>query len=421
LENSVPVDVRSGESPRKLSCIPVEIFLGRSLCLALLALVSGCAGARPVAKGPSSARGATAIAVPRTVITPENTASIPELYQQALALGSSGEHARAALELQRIHDLDPEGELADDALFQSASEHDLAGALDSAALGYQQLARRYPKSELVGSALVRATRLLMRLDQWPRAGELSDLALSGSRELGPLEHITVYAAAALARLEQGDEHAALTFIEKGRAVIDQYQLDAAGRLPLELAPLYFSLGELRRRRAERIVFEPLPPNFADALERRCQLLLDAHSAYSDAMRAYDVHFSAIAGYRVGELYERLHQDVMRITPPASADTEEKRVLFEAAMRLRYAVLLEKAQKFMEHTLGWVERNGERSPWVEKTHEAIADIRAAVRREEAALAALPYPRATVEAALLDLQRRTEEKKKLEALPGSRPRR
>jgi tetratricopeptide (TPR) repeat protein len=399
----------------------VEIFLGRSLCLALFALASGCVGARPIAQAPSPVGEARGFAVPRTVITPERAASIPELFQQALALGSSGEHARAALEFQRIHDLDPAGELADDALFQSASEHDLAGELDAAALVYQQLARRYPKSELVSSALVRAIRILMRLDQWPRAGELSELALSGSRELGPLERITVYAASALARLERSDEHAASTFIEKGRALIDEYQLDAAGRLPLELAPLYFSLGELRRRRAERIVFEPLPPSFADALERRCQLLLDAHSAYSDAMRAYDVHFSAIAGYRVGELYERLHQDVMRITPPATADTEEKRILFEAAMRLRYAVLLEKAQKFMEHTLGWVERNGEHSPWVEKTHEAIADIRAAAKREEAALAALPYPRATVEAALLDLQRRSDEKKKLEALPGSAPRR
>ena len=52
---------------------------------------------------------------------------------------------------------------------------------------------------------------------------------------------------------------------------------------------------------------------------------------------------------------------------------------------------------------------------------IAEIREATRREEAALAALPYPRATLEAALLDLQRRTEEKKKRDALPASGSRR
>lgn len=418
-------------SPLRLFCIPVEIFLGRRqwLGLTLFALATACSAARPIAPPASSASKPQEFSVPRTVVTPERAESIPELYQRAIALGASGEHARAALEFQRIHDLDPEGELADDALFQSSSEHDLSNALERAALGYEQLARRYPQSELAFASLVRATRLLARLDQWQRAGELSELALSREhqreRELGPLERVTLYAASALWRLEQDDERAAQTFIEKGRAVIDEYQLDAAGRLPLELAPLYFSLGELRRRRGERIVFQPLPPDFADALERRCQLLLDAHSAYSDAMRAYDVHFSAIAGYRVGELYEKLHQDVMRLTPPASADTEEKRRLFEAGMRLRYTVLLEKARKFMEHTLGWVERNGEHSVWVDKTHEAILEIREATKREEAALAAIPYSRATLEAALLDLQRRSEEKAKekekarLKGSPGAKP--
>ncbi|HWA71386.1 MAG TPA: hypothetical protein VG937_03590 [Polyangiaceae bacterium] len=359
---------------------------------------------------PSSAAHTTKFSVPRTVITPEQTTSIPELYQHALKLAESGAHSEAAVEFARVHELDADGELADDALFQCASERDQAGALENAALTYEQLARRYPTSELAVLALVRATRIFARLDQWQRAGELSNRALASQRPLGPLESISVYSASALSRLEQDDERGAESFIEKGRALVDEYRLDAAGTLPLELAPLYFALGELRRRRGERIQFDPLPPNFADALERRCQLILDAHSAYSDAMRAYDVHFSAIAGYRVGELYEQLHKDVMRVTPPASADTEEKRQLFEAAMRLRYAVLLDKARQFMEHTLGWVERNGEHSLWVEKTHEAIADIREASRREQAALAALPYPRATLEAALADLQRRSQEKEK-----------
>jgi hypothetical protein len=388
----------------------VEIFACRGLGLSLLILASGCAaspGARPAA---SSAARVNEVSVPRTVITPEQTSSIPELYQRAVELAATGAHARAAEEFARVYELDVDGELADDALFQCASEQDQAGALSNAGLTYEQLARRYPSSELAVIALVRATRIFARLDQWQHAGELSQRALASQRALGPLESITVYGASALARLEQEDERGAESFIEKGRALVDEYRLDAAGTLPLELAPLYFALGELRRRRGERIRFDPLPANFADALERRCQLILDAHSAYSDAMRAYDVHFSAIAGYRVGELYEQLHKDVMRVTPPPSADTEEKRQLFEAAMRLRYAVLLDKARQFMEHTLGWVERNGEHSPWVEKTHEAIAEIREASRREQAALAALPYSRATLEAALADLQRRAQEKEK-----------
>ena len=84
--------------------------------------------------------------------------------------------------------------------------------------------------------------------------------------------------------------------------------------------MYFALGELRRMRAERIHFVPVPENFGAALEQRCQLLLDSQSAYSDAMRAYDSHWSAMAGYRVGELYQKLHEELMQVPAPKAADT-----------------------------------------------------------------------------------------------------
>ncbi|MFZ5895260.1 MAG: tetratricopeptide repeat protein [Myxococcota bacterium] len=342
--------------------------------------------------------------MPRTVVTPESASSIPELYARATDLAQKGQHAEAAREFARIVSLDPSGELADDALFQAGSEHDEAGAFTDAAAAYKQLARRYPESELRTAALVRATRLLAHVESFRDAGELAQHVLSEKVELGPFERVVLYGASALSRLDQDDEQGAQALIEKGREVIDAHQLAAAGRISRDLSALYFALGELRRRRAERIVFQPTPPNFAAVLEQRCQLLLDAESAYSDSMRAYDAHWSTMAGYRVGELYEKLHEDLMRVTPPASADTLQKRQLFEGAMRLRYAILLEKALKMMEHTLAMAARTGEHSAWVEKSEKAKASIEQAMKREDAALAALPYSRATLQHALDMLQRR-----------------
>jgi tetratricopeptide (TPR) repeat protein len=342
--------------------------------------------------------------VPRTIVTSKDASSIPELYAHAGELARRGEHLEAAREFERVFALDPDGALADDALFQAASEQDEASLFAASAASYQKLARRFPKSELRTAALVRTTRLLAYLESFREAGDIAEHLLAAKPELGPFEYVVLYGASALARLGQDDEQAAQAFIEKGRAVIDAHQLDAAGRVSRDLSALYFALGELRRRRAERIVFQPTPADFAAALEQRCQLLLDAESAYSDAMRAYDAHWSAMAGFRVGELYERLHRDLMQVTPPPSADTLAKRQLFEGAMRLRYAILLEKALKMIEHTLSMSERTGERSAWVEKSREAHADIERAMKREQAALSTLPYSRATLEQALLDLQRR-----------------
>jgi tetratricopeptide (TPR) repeat protein len=366
------------------------------------ALLLGCAAARPQSSDPSAK--VTTLAVPRTVITPEAASSLPEMYRQAEELGRSGRHSEASRAFHRVFELEPNGELADEALFQSAVEHHLAGELEPALVDYEQVARLFPDREFSLSAVVRATTLSVHLEHYQRAAELAQRALAAEARLSAEERVLIYAASALGRLEQNDEKSAESFIEKGRELIDARQLDVAGKLSYELAPLYFALGELRRRRAERIVFVPTPPNFAEVLERRCQLLLDAQSAYSDTWRAYDAHWSAMAGFRVGELYERLHQDLMHIEPPTSADSEQKRQLFEGAMRLRYAILLEKASGMMEHTLAMAERTKELSPWVDRARVAKAEIGEAMKREQAALDKLPFSRATLQSALDDLQRK-----------------
>lgn len=375
-------------------------------CMAMLACVAALGCAAPASPPARAASPPSSVVVPRTVITPESTTSVPELFQQASVLAAEGRHLEAASKFQRVVELEPRGELAHEALFQLAVEAHHAGQLERALAAYEENVRRFPDRDRSVLALVRAIAISLHLERWQRAGELAQVALASESSLGPLSRVQVYAGGALSRLAADDEKGAEWFIEKGRALIDEQRLDAAGRISEELAPLYFALGELRRRRGERIVFVPTPKNFAEVMESRCQLLLDAQSAYSDSFRAYDAHWSSMAGFRVGELYERLHRDLMAIEPPVLADTDEKRRLFAAAMRLRYAILLEKAAGMLQHTLTMAQRTGEASPWVERSRVTMAEIRAAQQREQEALAALPYSRATLEAALQELATRSQ---------------
>jgi hypothetical protein len=256
---------------------------------------------------------------------------------------------------------------------------------------------------LTREALVRAVRLHCFLEQWARAGAAADLLLANRNELRPLERIVAHGGKALAVLHEGNLERATEHVDRGRAIILEERLDAAGTLPRDLAQLYFALGEIRRVLAERIRFQPLPRDFVAALEERCQLLLDAQSAYSDAMRAYDAHWSAMAGYRVGELYQRLHQDLMAIEPPPTADTVARRQLFEAAMRLRYSVLLDKALAMMQHTRQMATNTGEQSHWVRQAEASERAIEQAQRAERAALLRLPYTREQLER---ELERQAE---------------
>jgi hypothetical protein len=121
------------------------------------------------------------------------------------------------------------------------------------------------------------------------------------------------------------------------------------------------------------------------------------------MRSYDAHWSAMAGYRVGQLYQQLHRDVMAIPPTAKSDTLKKKQLFEGAMRLRYRVLLEKGLKMMEGTVRLGQRTGEDSAWVHRAEEAHHDIELALEDEKRALSKLPYTEAELQEAL-DLLRK-----------------
>lgn len=363
----------------------------------LLAL--GCAAR----SAPPAAAPLARIDLPRVVVTPTRTLSLAELFAEARAAADRKDYAGAAERFDRVAALEPNGELAPEALFLAGEARGLLGDRAGALERYEAVSNRYPAHPRARDAAVRAVRLLAYSEQWDWAGRYADRALEHASELTPLQLVMAYAGKALASIASSDDVRAAVFVERGRDVVERRGLDLAGRLPPELAPLYFALGEVSRLRSERVMLEPTP-RFPALLETRCQLILDAQSAYSDAWRAYDSYWSTLAGYRLAEMYEKLHEDVMAMQPPSGADTQARRELYEGAMRLRYSVLLEKARGMMEHTLAMAERTGEKTPWVDKARTALATIREAEQAEQASLDRLPYSRQDLEEAFEELRRK-----------------
>ncbi len=389
----------------------MSILRARVWCL--LAFTCGCA-ARPGA-GPSAPEAPSEAAtpppvveVPRTVITPGEAVTIDELFDRATAALLKGDMEAAAADFDRVFSLDPKGPRAAEALFRAGVAHDESGRYEVAESKFEQVARRFPEHQLARESLLRSIRVLLYLESWERAGQVAMVFSKRYVEQTPVEQVLLHGARAHAFLAAGDVDRAHTFVEKGRGVVERRRLDSVGRLPRDVAQLYFALGEIRRMRGEAIVFTPLPPDFPIKLEMRAQLLLDAQNAYSETMRALDPHWSAMAGFRVGELYERLHVELMKIPAPDTADTKGRRDLFEGAMRLRYSVLLEKGKNLMDRTLAMAKRTGEKSAWVARAREARARIEGAIRREDEAIDRLPYTRAQLREALEELKKKYRKK-------------
>jgi hypothetical protein len=191
-------------------------------------------------------------------------------------------------------------------------------------------------------------------------------------------------------------------VNKARDMIEDARLGESGKPPMELMQVSFALGEVRRAKSEKIALTPLPPNFSAVLEQRCQALLDAQAAYTDAMRGYDAHWSTMAGYRVGELYQKLHAEVMQIPPTTQAKTLQQKQLFEATMRLRYRILLEKGLKMMDGTVRLADRTGEASGWAARARDAKKNLEQSLAEEKAALAKMPFSEDEVREAMEKLK-------------------
>jgi tetratricopeptide (TPR) repeat protein len=373
----------------------------RRALLALLATLEAACGAsgdlRP------EARSTPPIVLPETVITKTAPEELEAKFQRASAALLRGDFGLAATEFDAVVTVSPDGPTAGPSLYGAGMAYAELGDLARAAERFRASAERDPDAPTAKTAWIRVSRMMAYLERWEDL-EAAAETLGSRSDLTVLEHLEALGAKALSLVERGRVDEAYTLVVKARDEIEDKRLGQAGTPPLELAQIAFTLGEIRKQRSERIVFDPMPADFGAALEERCTGLLDAQSAYSDAMRSLDAHWSAMAGFRVGQLYQNLHRDVMRVPAPTLTTTLRERQLWEGAMRLRYRVLLEKGLKMMTGTVDLGERTGESTAWVTRAKQAKLEIETSLATEREALAKLPFTEDELRRALADLQKK-----------------
>lgn len=370
-------------------------------------IATGCSAATPQAAAPApaapAAKGRTIEVAPMTV-SPFADSELEAKFEHGKSLLLAEKYKEAAEIFDQLVRLSPDTDVAPPSLYNGGLAHEGLGEREVAIDKYNDLLKRFPAHATARGALFRLGRLHGYLERWGDLVKTADQILA-LKDLSVLEAIEAHGEKGLGLVEQDKVDDASREIGLARDSIEEHHLGESGKPPLELAQVSFALGEIRRKKSEKITFIPVPPNFGDALEQRCQGLLDAQNAYSDAMRSYDAHWSAMAGYRVGQLYQQLHRDVMQVPPPAKADSLKKKQLFEGAMRLRYRVLLEKGLALMDGTVRLGQRTGEDSTWVHRASEAKRDIELALEDEKSALAKLPYTEAELQKALDGLKKPT----------------
>jgi len=375
-----------------------------------MASLAGCQASVPA----PVAVPAPPVLVERQIITPDDGSTVRELRARG----------EAALREQRWNDaidafstLLASSRITDDPsvplyLLDLGFAKEGLGDRASARNSYVEITKRFPASRDARTAELRIVTLDDYLEDWVALGT-DGVALLARADLDDVDRLTGLGARALSRVEAGDDSLAMRDVQEGLDLVDKTSFGSTGRLPNGAAQLRFALAEVRRARSERVALVPVTPDFLMKIELRCQGLLDAQSAYTDAMRAMEPHWTAMSAFRIGTMYGKLHEELMAIPPMAQAKTSAQRDLHFAMMHVRYRVLLEKGLEMMKRTAALETQSADLGPWVLRAKAAELQMSKDVEEEKMALAKLPYSEATIQAALDDLQKKALTKQARQA--------
>ncbi|NUP05208.1 MAG: hypothetical protein HOW73_04005 [Polyangiaceae bacterium] len=367
---------------------------------------TGCAAttsSAPATSGPKQA-----VELGETRIETLSEAELEKRFHEASDRLLKDDFVASAEQFDKIVAADPTGRTAVPSLFNAGIAYHGMGKLETALQRFESSVQQGPEAPTTKDAFLRIARIYGQMERWDDLEKVSANILART-DLTALERIGALGSRGLGLVELGRVDEARTAVLQARDEIEDRKLGMSGVPPLELAQVSFALGEIRRLKGEEIKFVPFPVDFGAVLEDRCTQLLDAQSAYQDAMRSLDAHWSAMAGFRVGQLYHQLHKDVMQVPVPANAKTVRQKQLWEGAMRMRYRILLEKGLKMMTATVDLGARTGESSAWVSRAKEAKKELEVALAREKEALAKLPVTEQELKDALEELRNQNPPKK------------
>ncbi len=341
-----------------------------ALCLALAA--AGCASGRRDVVSMDPMRFA-AIDVDGTrrveVLDPE------VLFREGGQAFEAEEFLTAARRYALVVEHFPESRFGDVARFNAGLAFAKAGRCEEGLPFLSSAAERTAGSKDAHDALFQAAACLETLERWGEAVPVLD------RILRP-EHAGIVTAdriEALTRRGQAQQHLGdLAVAERDytealrehRHHLDDRSL--VGNRYVSLAQ--FQIGEIYRELFLAIRFRLPLERMARDLEDKANLFLKAQNAYLKTLRLQHPQVAVVAGFRLGSLYESMHDDMMAAEVPVDLTREEVDVYYEE-LRKHVHPLIVRAIDIYERNVQLGRRlGGPEDEWVRKTEAGLARLR-----------------------------------------------
>ncbi len=146
-----------------------------------------------------------------------------------------------------------------------------------------------------------------------------------------------------------------------------------------VAQAQFLIGEIYRELFRSIRFRLPVESMRRDLNDKSAFFLEAQNAYLGCIRLSAARWSVAAGYRLGELYEGMFDDMMAAEVPADLDEEDRRIYF-GELKGYVRPLVERAVDIYERSLSMADRIGGAAEWSEKSRKGLDRMRDILRNE-----------------------------------------
>ena len=363
----------------------MQVFRRTAFLTALLVLAHGCATSsdRPSVK----LRGTVIRATPDPTLELESY-DAQRLFHLAGESDRRGDAERALDLYRRMREEFPTDPLVMSARFNAGLIQENRERSELALREYDAiLEREMPDSEPDRQtwldAHFRLAACHIKLEAWWKAVAVFE-TIGGLDDLPDRDRLEALVGQGIALESAGDREAAMLSFSHAlgfyRLVSRRRRFDDRG-LAAEAA---FRSGEIARIFFDEVRLSYPLHVLKQSLDEKCRLLLLAQNHYLQAIRYGDTHSVAVAGHRIGNLYEDLYESMIALEVPSDVEASEVDA-YREEVRKRVAVLVEKAIRVYEKALLAGRRTASAASWVEQTEAALARLRAIYLADAAPLA------------------------------------
>ena len=307
-----------------------------------------------------------------------------QLFDDGAVYFRSQKYAEAARHFDKLVTAHPSSPQLLPALYNAGLAHQRLGHFQEALDRFLELLRRDPQGRDATDAQFQAALCEYRIGKKQEAGDRLH-ALGQRTDLSPQRRAEALVQEGVCRFETGQRAEGEQLFRGSVKLLEEASVRDAVE-PGLLAQAEFWLGETYRAHFLEARLDPATMDqekLGEAIENKAQFLMSAQGHYLRAIRKNDGEWATAAGYRVGELYEAFHDELVKAPLPRGLDPDQAS-LYRLELRGKVKVLMGKAIQIYEQTLAAAQRTGASNDYVAKARLALERVRKLLAEDDLSL-------------------------------------